>query len=723
MSAPSHVRFRMLNRERCAHAAWLVSSITCISFSPFVGAQTRDRAASDSSSNIAEVIVTAQKRQEQLQDVPISLSVLNGKELDAATLESVNDIISQTPGIYSYENAQNGGTKFSIRGVTSNASLFSGSSTVAYYLDEVPFAFVRFPVTPDANAYDMQRVEVLRGPQGTLYGASALNGVIRILTQDANLSDVEFKTRASTSNTEGGDWNYRGDLAVNVPIVEGKLAARAVVGYQDFSGWIEQPATGKSDVNDNRVKVGRLKINAKPTDNLSVKLEGWINREDRGARSAADDNAIINSVGPEPITSDYDVYAGTIDLDLSSVSLTSATSYIDYDNVGVLNAPVLIVTTLGSKLFAQELRLSSTYQGPWQWSLGGMYRDAEDRAISALPVVWGATTGDRVYRSESYAAFGELRRAFADGRFEVSAGLRYFEDRTKADELSRNPTASQVLPLTHRKETFDAVTPRAVLSWHPSSDLHVYASYSEGFRSGYQLDGTVLTLAPNAPPVKEDRLANYEIGAKGSLFGGRLAYDAAAYYINWTDTQQQLFVTVPGTGGAVTALPLNGEDISGPGFDLSLNAELTSHLTVALTGSWNDLGFEGDVVHPNGTLLFLKGERPDESPETTVGASLDYEMPFGTGYEVHFSAGSSYTSKTTAHSLGARAIGEGDSFTNVQLRMSLLSPTKWTATIFADNVANEDPRIRASPPAAPGAFVAYSRVRPRTVGLQFEYRY
>ena len=134
---------------------------------------------------------------------------------------------------------------------------------------------------PDANSYDLDRIEVLRGPQGTLYGASALNGVVRVLTNDANLNDFDFKARAGVSSTDSGGGNWREDAAVNLPIIDGKLAARLVVGEEHDSGWINSPI--KNNINDGDIKNVRFKINAQPIDDLSVKLGATHEQSNYGA--------------------------------------------------------------------------------------------------------------------------------------------------------------------------------------------------------------------------------------------------------------------------------------------------------------------------------------------------------------------------------------------------------------------------------------------------------
>lgn len=256
---------------------------------------------------IEEVVVTAQKRTERLQDVPISISVLGGSDLDRSTAEGITESLNSVPGVLAQASYIGGGTQIAVRGVAASSTLLHGSSPIAYYLDSVPFGLIKTSVAPDSNAYDLERVEVLRGPQGTLYGASALNGVVRVLSKDADLEEFQFKARTSASGTErGGDVNYRADLAANVPIVEGKLAARAVVGYDNQSGWIDRP--NEKDANDAELRNMRLKLNAQPIDELSVGLSVWLSRAKYGAPSMANDNGRYSIAAYEPMLTDYDTY-------------------------------------------------------------------------------------------------------------------------------------------------------------------------------------------------------------------------------------------------------------------------------------------------------------------------------------------------------------------------------------------------------------------------------
>jgi iron complex outermembrane receptor protein len=673
--------------------------------------------------DLEEIVVTAQKREERLQDVPISLSVLEGSALDHGSFAGVAEAVNQVGGVNLFKDNQGGGVKVSVRGVASGGPLFFGASTVGYYLDEAAFGFVKTAIVPDANAYDIERVEVLRGPQGTLYGASALNGVVRVLTKDADLDAFDFKARTSFSSTEGGGENYRGDLAVNVPLVPGKLAARAVVGYSDYSGWIDN--TFAEETNDAELATFRLKINAQPTDALNVTLSAWSSRSDYGAPSAATEDGLSTVIFEEPLAADYDLYGLTINYDFPAFAVTSATSYLDYSSEGeldFLNVQPLF-TGLYARTFAQEIRLHSTGKGPWRWSFGGIYRDSEDDLVQTLSAFLPAPI-DFSDLSESFAVFGELSRRFLNDELELTLGLRHFSDDVTNRENIRH-TGNPAEPLYSAKSEFDATTPRAILTWYPSGELTLYGSYSEGFRSGFNQNANVITAAPQFPPVKEDRLKNYEIGAKGTLVDGRLFFDTALYYIDWQDVQQTVGVQVaPGT--VVTAL-VNGESASGLGVDVGLTLKPTDSLQLRLALGWNDLTLDHAVTSDEllaGDVLFEEGERLNESAETTAGLAADYLFPLGSsGFEGQISCSAHYHTELVSRSAvpGAVVFGRGDDVLNTRLDFTVRSAQHWTATIFADNLTNEDNIVRAGPFGFLLFGLSTERPRPRPIGVQFEY--
>lgn len=712
-------------RRSGALGACMTASLCSLAFGPGVAAQTRETRP------LEEVIVTAQKRAERLQDVPIAISVLDGASLDNATVEGVAAALNRVPGVTTVTGSFFGGTQVTVRGITAAGPVASGASPVSYYLDSAPFGLVKTAIVPDANAYDLDRVEVLRGPQGTLYGAGGVGGVVRILTKDANPDAFEIKARTSGSSTKDGGENYRGDMAVNVPIVAGKLAARAVVGYEDWGGWIDRP--NREDANEGDVQNFRLKVNARPTDALSIGLSGWLSRSDFRALPLATAERANRSRREEPVEIDYEVYGLNVHYDFPGVALSSASSYLHYTNdsqadyealFGLTNT--ILYTGYDSKVVSQEVNLSSTAEGPWVWTFGGIYRDGLDhfyqfRQQYANPLGNRFTDG-----SQSFAVFGELTRSFADGKFALTGGLRYFEDEVAMEEISRItglPPGAQPISL---KRNFDATTPRVVLAWHASEQVMAYASYSEGFRSGWD-DGPATKInAPFLPPVEPDELKNYEVGLKGTLFGGSLGFDTAIYYIDWEDIQQVIAILAnSGTGSTLSiSAGVNGETASGVGADLGLTGSPAAGLNLGLSVSWNQLELEKDVFSfptpATSLLLFKKGQRLALSPEYTAALSADYTFPLGKGYEGRFAASGNYITGTETLALvnGVRTLFKGENMLTSQASFSVNAPERWVATLFVDNIGDEADSPYPTP--TPGQFI---RIRPRTVGLQLEYKF
>ncbi len=680
-------------------------------------------AATSAPDTIAEIVVTAQKREQRAQDVPISLSVMGGASLDKSSILSVTDALSAVPGVVANLTGEGGETQLTIRGVTAGGPLFSGPSPIGYYLDSVPFGLVRSAVEPDFNAFDLDRVEVLRGPQGTLYGASALNGVVRVLTNDADLNDFDFKARGTVSSTDGGGGNWREDAAVNMPIIEGKLAVRLVVGDEHDSGWINSP-TG-NHINDGDIKNERLKVNFQATDDLNIKLGATHEDASFGAPPLGT-NDYTASTKNQPIESGFNAYDMKVDYQAPWFTVSSASSYLTYQNDGSLDvdpgvaAEPALGTSLASKVFSEELNLNSKLDGPWRWSAGAFYRDARDSFYQTLGDLIPApvSEGDS---SRSAAIFGELGRRFLDDQFELSVGGRYFHDDVGLQQnlLFGEPAGT---PLLSSETPFHAVTPRVVLSWFPTHDYTMYASYSQGFRSGYPQTELVLVEAPDFAPVRPDKLTNYEIGGKGNLFDNRLSFDAAVYFMKWDDIQQALGIFIPGSAATIVA-NVNGQSASGMGADFAVTARPVQGLQLGLNFSWNGLSEDATVLS-GGQLLFPKGSRIDDSPAFTAGANASYDFPFAaTGWSGELAASARYTSAQTTTAVASGSgeppiVVDSNDITTGRVSFTFVAPAHWRVMLFSDNVTDN----RGVPLASQTPYSSISQ-RPRTSGLQVDYQY
>lgn len=723
-----------------AARTWLLALTASVSIAAHanVGHQGGSSAADASSGEprpqsdgkLQEVVVTAQRRQENVRDVPISISVLEGPELDSSTYPAVGDALSRLPGIDTSSSPLLTGNaiNLSIRGVGTGSQFLSGPSTVAYYVDSVPFGLIRNSFVPDPDDYDLDRIEVLRGPQGTLYGANALNGVVRVLTKDPDLKAFGFKTRLSDSTTDGGKDNYRGDAAVNIPLVEGKLALRVTAGYEEDGGWVDSDA--RRNLNDSTTKNDRAKLLWKPTGTLSVDLSAWHSENTFILGPYSDQNEHTSAVILNPSTTSFDAYGAKITNDFQSFTISSMTSYFTYDSNSVLDGhPVGVAFALfpnfRSTILTEELDAVSSSPGPWQWSGGIFFRHAKDPYFETetlyppfTPVATPGTIVANFYDdSKSEAVYGQIGRQLTD-KLQLSVGLRYFRD--EETQQATGEITGAPGPMTPFNSLAHAVTPRVVLTWKPSADLMTYASYAQGFRSGLAQDQLVTVVYPDIPPVKPDRLSNYEIGIKGDSFNHLISYDAAAFYIHWADIQQVL--DVPITGGLNTSALVNGQSASGPGVEASITFRPVTGLELSINGSWNGLEEDGPVISGE-TLVAKKGDRLDFSPEYTAGASATYVFPLGdAGYTAGLSVGANYRAPQYVANILAGTTTSEPTF-NAQSSFSIQAPKHWNVNLYVENLTN-DYRSSTPPPGPGSTFEEWRlRPRPRTVGLQIEYKY
>ncbi|WP_018996441.1 TonB-dependent receptor [Hirschia maritima] len=680
----------------------------------------------DDGKRLDTIVVSAEKRGDQtLLDTAISIGVLSNETLESGGVSEISDVLNNLGGV-NIVKVGAGNNSISIRGAAVD-DVFGGASTVGYYLDEASLGFVRSAIVPDTNSFDMERVEVLRGPQGTLYGASSLNGVVRVITKDADLDDFEVKTRAGISSTSGGSENYRGDIAVNVPVVPGKLAVRGVVSYDDYSGWIDAPSEtdlfglgGAKNVNGGTSETYRLKVNAQPTDTLSVELGAWISRVEAQSTNRANDDGNTTLFGAgENGFQDLDIFTFEINKDFGSFNLLSATSYSEYNTYGTQNIKLSGIVPLtvtpnkyGAEKLHQELRLTSQLEGDWQWSLGGMYRKSEERLIQGAPAFFLNALLDGKDYSEAWALFGEVNKSFYDGLADITVGLRYFEDTIEIEELS------SLVPrgfLVNEETSFDTLTPRIVLSVHPQESMTLYASYSKGFRSGILQSPTSVATDPTSDfRIKPDEIHNYEFGLKGALYDGRLVYDLALYYLDWTDIQQR---SISPIGGSVVR---NTGDASGHGLDLGITAKVTKGFTVGLSAGWNNIETSREDAGA-GVLLFGIGDRVNKSPEFTGSLSADYEFPMGDSNMMgRFSGSVRYNSAMDRRDFVAGTIvpTESDELLTGRMSFDVEMDNGVGVSLYANNIFDEDGAIQ---PRLITADFEAPRLRPRTIGVQLSY--
>jgi outer membrane receptor protein involved in Fe transport len=625
-----------------------------------LGAGTIVRAQQDNgapSAGLEEIVVSAQKYKSTIQDTPISMSAVSGEQLAAQGITSVEDVMHQIPSI-SMRSSGPGQTEYEARGLASNGG---AAPTVGFYLDEVPLSPPALAqvgkVVIDPDLYDINRIEVLRGPQGTLYGSGSMGGTVKVITNLPKLNTWEGSVQSDISGTQGGGLNGRGNFMVNAPI--GDMFALRVVGTDaERSGWIDRVVLNPfpqdvglsrgnilaapvqqviKDVNTEHLYGGRASLLFQPSEDFSAVLTVLYQRMKMGGYDEFDSppggqylaHYQVANI-PEPIDDTVHIYSLTVTANLGIADFTSATAYWNRDvsqtqdaseSIGFVNGlypypPITQSETDESKQFSQEFRLASRDgDGRLRW-VGGVFLSNLDSVY--LPTNNGnvayaqpgnplglVAVADNPYRIVQTALFGDGSFKITD-LWKLSAGLRYYRYQSRQFEQQwgyDTPTPAPQTP-TRTDASNSGFNPRINLSYSPSSDLDAYISASKGFRPG----GANQYVPPsNQPPFcpsgattsfGSDSVWNYEIGEKARFLDRRLTVNADVYYIRWSGIQQALLLSC---GYQYQANAGVGRSF-GP--ELEINFKLTDNWLMSASGSYTD----AKVTQPNAQFLsFLTG--------------------------------------------------------------------------------------------------------------------
>ena len=718
-------------KNRFIRRSFLVTAIsmgiTCVTYAQSADeAGTAEAAAAEEEQPVLEeIVVTALRRGEQnLLDAPLAITAFGGDWIENRGFTNLNDFLQLAPGVSNVEMVP-GVNTIQMRGISASI----GENNVGFYLDEVPFSFIFNNNVPDLRSFDLERVEILRGPQSTLYGAGAIAGVVRTVTRDPVLDAFEFKGDGSFSSTRGGGTNWEGNVAINIPIVQDRLALRAVYIQEEQSGWIDQTVLGIDDANETDLKNFRIKLLGQVNDKLSISAMFWGSRLDTFSSSNAFGDGTNNEAVETPSSTDYDVYNLKINYAGDKMGIVSSSSYITVDSKLVfdfiLGFP--LNNTTQPKTFTQEVRFFSKYDGPWQWTAGGFLRDAEQyraQESDVLPLL-GLEQSIEFEKVTAWNGFGEVTRTFLDGKLDLTGGVRYLTE--------TRSTEQKVRPTEPFKNDFDNTTVRANITYRPQDNWMTYFSFGQGVRSGVNnlalsLDGAAAlgVILPSA--VAPEHVDSYELGIKGQFLDGRLTLDAAAYLIKWKDRQ----AVVPVVAGVLFGV-VNASKVRSPGLEVAMNWLVKPGLTVGLTGAWNDSEIAGDVFAQatvfdpqTGTAtgetvpikVFSGGDRLDNSPKYTLGATLGYVRQISNGVTLVANGSAQYATQRELRSFGALVVG--DKLFTVDARIGV-DMDRWGIYLFARNLTDEDGVIAASPFKLIQGFG--TRPRPRTIGLNFKFRY
>lgn len=668
-------------------------------------AQTPPQPVSAAATTVGEIIVTASKRAENIRLVPSSVTAVSAKDLDVSGTVHLQDYTAEIPGL-TVQNISGGGGAFqyTIRGVTTGNDK---SQTVGIYIDDT---YLASPVAsaPDIDPADLQQVEVLRGPQGTLYGAGSLGGLIKYVTKAPSYDAFSGRIEVDGSSVDHGGLGYAVRGAVNAPLSDSVAVRASVVDRQD-PGFIDNAATGQKDVNRNVVYGGRVAVGIKVTSDVSVRLSAY--HED----SHAYGNPVIdlNGTTGKPLEPDLvnqrafnsdnskssiGLYVIHVEDNFGWARLVSTTSFeqsqflstFDYSKsfapiltslYHITNVGVPVVSNTKTNTFTQEIRLTSSPNQRLEWQVGAFYTesqvnflqvvDAEDFNTGApfvLPTLLNTIAPHN--QTSQIAGFADLDYHITKA-FDIAGGLRFSHDTAYSDNTTTGAvvggTSRAILRFSDNNVTF-LVNPR----YRFSDQVMGYVRIA----SGYQPGGPNSPIAGTPNSYGPDTTTNYEAGLKAQLLDKTLTLDLAAYYIKWSQIQ------VFGLSSIGTSYTFNGGSAHAEGIESSVVYRPFRGLTINANAALSDPRL--DVALPPPHTAKAGAALPD-TPRWAAQIGADYRFPLVADWDGSVGASYSYvgdrqgTFTTPRYTLPA--------YSTVDLRVGV-ERGRYRVGIFANNVTD-----------------------------------
>ncbi|TNE63623.1 MAG: TonB-dependent receptor [Alphaproteobacteria bacterium] len=717
---------------------------------------------------LQEIIVTATRRTEKLQDVPISITAFSQEQLTREGIVGYEGLAQSTPGVVMNRPTQNF-NNFTSRGIATNGYNANLQSTVAIYVDELPISANGNSTILDPSLFDVERVEFLRGPQGTLFGSGSLAGAMRIITKKPQLDEFDMSAMVDFGLTGSDSLRQRYNLMLNTPLVEDKLGFRFVGFYRNEDGYLDNVFTGEHNSNKLIDWGGRASMLWQPTDAMSLRLT--VGHEDSDPKDSSLTNPALgrnkrNSDFPDLFVANLDTYNATIDYQFDGAHFTSSTTYSEFDqlffvdlgNTFAFTTPFRLDATAYDNIFVEEARLVSDPGNKIDWVLGTFYfykrRDVDyvyrssQEFLDARGLTGLEDDAYQVFGAHSigheFAGFGELTYHISDQLW-LTGGLRYgsvdVQSETEEGGFNSNYLALALggfsnVPLTivpvaaavGDKAKKSSASYKVSLSYQPSDEITTYATISTGFRApivnargglSSVVDPTDLVIPYGAD---SDKLTNYEVGLKGRWYGGRLTANLAAYLIDWKDIQVQAnrtsdqvqFATNIGSARSkgfefeITAVPATGLDISING---SLNDSKVTDLTdeeAAISGAVE--GAQLASPHFQGSVNVKYSFDVTDEMQGFVAANMYHISSFPGMFQ--YVPGRPGVENPN--------YDRTDKYNNVKAQVGFYQG-RWMVVAYAENLFDDHSVTYVHPES----FLAsrYGTLRPRTVGVRVSFDY
>lgn len=688
-------------------------------------AQTDSGGEADQDGNDQTIIVTAQRRAQQLFDVSQSISVVTEETLERQAATSFIDYSQLVPG-FTLTQENPGETRLILRGLNTGAV----GSMVATYVDDAPFGASgslsnAAVLAGDFDTFDVARIEVLRGPQGTLYGANAMGGVLKFITALPSTDRIEARVQVGAESVRYGEMGYTANAMINLPLSD-SIAFRASGFYRDTGGYVDAPDRNARNVNSTESYGARASLLFNATENFSVRLFGLIQRinTDSASSFTADPRTLdpVDAITGLPVGEagreryeriadfnrlDYRLYSGTVDYDFGFATLTSVTSYSeqtrdefnDTSTNAARGTAAAVYAAAGPvglafendvevEKFTQEVRLQSPDSDRFEWLIGGYYTDESTGLIqeflpfnlntqALIPTAgtFGPFTFTRFVTANIDATYEEIA-AFASAtikfgpRFEIALGGRYsHNDQSSVQSVIQLGNGAPQLGESSEGVFTWSVAPR----YEINDDVALYGRIAKGYRPGGP--NFIPLGAPAGFPAEfnSDSLVSYELGIRGQTADRSVAFDGSIYYVDWSNI---LILSTADSAAGPVGVNSNGGRARSLGAELSLTVRPARGLTFIGTGAYVSAKLLDDTLPPGGGLNLTGGLAGDELPYTpsfTGNISVDYEWTLGGTAEAYVGANIRYVGEQTAGFSAAYRTAFGrrieiDGFESVDLR-------------------------------------------------------
>lgn len=692
---------------------------------PVTSAFAQEAASQGEVTVLDTITITSRKRTETEEKAPVSATVLQAEEIPTSTLDSAAEIAKRSPNVNFIDYSRFGENFVNMRGVSTLGSpLNSLDSTVGFAIDGVPTSVLGF----GPPLLDIERVEVLRGPQGTTFGRNSLGGTINVVSRPADGeremrldSEIGTDGHAFVQGTAGG-W-----------LVPDTVAGRGVVRFQKFDGDVPNPYLGK-DLGGAEIGAARGALRFTPDDSWTIDISGSYSRDQRN------NPAYLLYDTPDFPTSGEDVEPDqlrkigqatiSISKELESVTLTSTTSYqktdihnnADFTDAYLYSAisgfPASIffdpttdkvMTDEKEKLFNQEFRINSSEASDWQWVLGASFMHADYTmhrvAGTAYVPVFNGTFDNRL-KSSTYAVFGDASVPL-DEHWEVSGGLRLAHDRQSFDGDYVSNGFPGTVPAFHQQgEVSDTyLTGRAALSYHWSDDVTSYVSVARGYSSGgFEKSAAYAGFAIASPPFLPAKGWTYELGTKAQVTD-KVALRTAVFYNDISDGVLSGFDT------NTFQVFMTNQDYRSYGAEVSGSIELTDGLHF-LAGVGYTKTRMVDVSAQSALAGAAEGNAVPQVPTWTATLGLEYVVPGETfGISGEFKANVNYQ-YTGARYSDLANVAKMPAYHMVNARIGWEND-RWGVHAFVNNLLDERPlsySVDFPPSGATGVYVTRGRV-------------